>query len=157
MTKFLEVAKEAALIGGGILKENFKKLKKSDVEVKGVKDFVTYVDKLSEERIRNHILKNFPDHAFLGEEDGKFGENEYTWVVDPLDGTKNYVCGFEIFAVSVALLKNNDPMVGVVYVPMLDKLYWGEKGYGSYLNGERLRVSNREVGQAVVSTGFPFK
>jgi myo-inositol-1(or 4)-monophosphatase len=157
LSKFLEVAKEAAFIGGGILKENFKKVKKSDIESKGIKDFVTYVDKLSEERIRNHILKNFPGHAFLGEEDGRFGESEFTWVVDPLDGTKNYICGFEIFAVSVALLQNNEPIVGVIYVPILDKIYWAEKGAGSYLNGEKIKVSNRPIEQAVVSTGFPFR
>lgn len=157
MNNFVQTAKEAALIGGGILKENFKKIKKSDIETKGIKDFVTYVDKLSEERIRSYILSKYPDHSFLGEEDGKFGNSDYVWVVDPLDGTKNYICGFEIFAVSVALIHKGDIIAGSIYVPILDKLYWAGKGEGAYLNGERIKVSDRPIESAVVSTGFPFR
>ncbi len=157
MEKYIQVAKEAAIIGGNVLKENFKKLKKSDIEIKGIKDFVTYVDRTSEERIRSYILKNFPDHAFLGEEDGKYGNNNLVWVVDPLDGTKNYICGFEIFAVSVALMDKNKPIVGCIYVPMLDKLYLAAECYGAYLNGEKIKVSNRPIEQSVVATGFPFR
>lgn len=157
MENYIQVAKEAAIIGGNVLKENFKKLKKSDIEIKGIKDFVTYVDRTSEERIRNYILKNFPEHAFLGEEDGKFGNNDLVWVVDPLDGTKNYICGFEIFAVSVALMDKKTPIVGSIYIPMLDKLYWAAKGYGAYLNGDKIKVSNRSIEQSVVATGFPFR
>lgn len=156
---FLDVAKEAAIIGGLVLKENFKKIKKSDIQEKGIKDFVTYVDKYSEERIRTFILSCFPEHAFLGEEDGKVGNpnSEYIWIVDPLDGTKNYIAGFEIFAVSVALKKNEDIIVGAIYIPMLDKLYWAEKGKGAYLNGEKIYVSNRDIKSAIVATGFPYR
>lgn len=154
---FLQVAKEAAIIGGSILKENFKKIKTADIESKGVRDFVTYVDRLSEERIRNYILSIYPNHSFLGEEEGKFGSGEFVWIVDPLDGTKNYISGFEIFAVSVALKREEEYLVGVVYVPMLDKLYYAEKGSGAYLNGQRIRVSSRPIGNAVVATGFPFR
>lgn len=154
---FLQVAKEAAIIGGSILKENFKKIKMVDIESKGVRDFVTYVDRLSEERIRNYILSIYPNHSFLGEEEGSFGNSEFVWIVDPLDGTKNYISGFEIFAVSVALRRDNEYLVGVVYVPMLDKLYYTEKGGGAYLNGQRIRVSSKPVENAVVATGFPFR
>ncbi|MCX7738926.1 MAG: inositol monophosphatase [Hydrogenothermaceae bacterium] len=154
---FLQVAKEAAIIGGSILKENFKKIKTADVESKGVRDFVTYVDRLSEERIKNYILSVYPDHSFLGEEEGRFGSSEFVWIVDPLDGTKNYISGFEIFAVSVALQREEECLVGAIYVPMLDKLYYAERGGGSYLNGQRVRVSSRPVGNAVVATGFPFR
>ncbi len=156
---FLTVSKEAAVIGGMVLKEHFRKIIKSDIEEKGLKDFVTYVDKTSEERIRGFILKNFPDHAFLGEEEGKIGnvQSEYLWVVDPLDGTKNYINGFEIFAVSVALMKNEEIVVGSIYMPMLDKLYWASKNGGSFLNGERITVSKRTKDTAVIATGFPFR
>jgi len=157
VNKFVQTAKEAAVIGGSILKEHFKKLKKSDVESKGIKDYVTYVDKLSEERIRDFILSKHPDHSFLGEEEGKFGDSDYTWVVDPLDGTKNYICGFEIFAVSVALLHQGKVVAGSIYVPMLDKLYWAGKGEGAYLNGEKIKVASRPIDLAVVATGFPFR
>lgn len=154
---FLQVAKEAAVIGGSILKENFRKIKSSDIQSKGIKDFVTYVDRLSEERIRNYILSVYPDHSFLGEEDGSFGNSEFVWIVDPLDGTKNYIAGFEIFAVSVALRHENEYIAGAIYVPMLDKLYYAEKGGGAYLNGQRIRVSDRPVQSAMVATGFPFR
>ena len=159
INNFLEVSKEAAVIGGMVLKEHFRKIIKSDIEEKGLKDFVTYVDKTSEERIRSFILKNFPEHAFLGEEEGKIGniESEYLWVVDPLDGTKNYINGFEIFAVSVALLKNNEVVVGSIYIPMLDKHYWASKGSGSFLNGEPISISKRTKDTAVIATGFPFR
>ncbi len=157
--RFIQAAKEAAVIGGQILKENFKHVKKMDIELKGIKDFVTYVDKTSEERIREFLLSKFPEHAFLGEEEGKIGnpESEYLWIVDPLDGTKNYINGFEIFAVSVALQKGRDIIAGAIYIPMMDKLYWAGKGIGAYMNGEKINVSNRTKDYAVVATGFPFR
>ncbi|WP_456401474.1 inositol monophosphatase family protein [Persephonella sp.] len=157
--QFVRTAKESAVLGGHILKEYFKKVKKEDIESKAVKDFVTYVDKLSEERIRNFILSLHPDHAFLGEEEGIIGnrKSEYLWIVDPLDGTKNYINGFEIFGVSVALQKGKDIIASAVYVPMLDKLYWAGKGTGAYMNGERMKISNRAIEMAIVSTGFPFR
>ena len=157
--EFVHVSKEAALIGGQILKEHFKHVKKGDIELKGVKDFVTYVDKQSEERIREFLLKMYPEHAFLGEEEGVSGkkDSEYVWIVDPLDGTKNYINGFEIFAVSVALQYNNEIIAGSIYIPMLDKLYWAGKNLGAYMNGEKISVSNRTKEYAVVATGFPFR
>ena len=157
--EFVQISKEASLIGGAVLKENFKKIKNKDVELKSEKDFVTYVDKLSEERIRDFILSRFKDHAFLGEEDGIVGnkDSEYMWIVDPLDGTKNYINGFEIFAVSVALKYRDEIIAGSIYVPMLEKLYWAGKGLGAYLNGDRISVSNRPIKRAVISTGFPFR
>lgn len=157
--EFIQVSKEASVIGGSILKENFKKIKNRDIELKSEKDFVTYVDRLSEERIRDFILSKFKDHAFLGEEDGIIGnkDSEFVWIVDPLDGTKNYINGFEIFAVSVALKKGEELVAGSIYIPMLDKLYWCGKGKGAYLNGERIRVSDRPVKRAIISTGFPFR
>ncbi len=156
---FIQTAKEAAVLGGSILKENFKKIKKEDVEYKSRKDFVTYVDKTSEERIRNFILSVYPDHSFLGEEEGIIGnkDSEYRWIVDPLDGTKNYINGFEIFAVSVALEKDGDIIAGSIYIPMLDKLYWAGKGKGAYLNGEKIKVSSRPKEMAIIATGFPFR
>ena len=156
---FVQVAKEAALLGGYILKENFRTIKKEDVEHKSKKDFVTYVDKLSEERIRNFILSLYPEHSFLGEEEGIYGkkDSEYVWIVDPLDGTKNYINGFEIFAVSVALQKGDEIIAGAVYIPMLEKLYWAGKKEGAYLNGSRISVSNRPPDMAIIATGFPFR
>lgn len=158
-SEYVQAAKEAAVIGGQILKEHFKHIKKLDIELKGLKDFVTYVDKTSEERIKDFLLDKFPEHAFLGEEEGKTGnpDSEYIWIVDPLDGTKNYINGFEIFAVSVALQKGEDIIAGAIYIPMFDKLYWAGKGTGAYMNGEKIEVSNRTRDYAVIATGFPFR
>ncbi len=159
LQNFVQTAKEAAVLGGYILKENFKKIKREDVEYKSKKDFVTYVDKLSEERIKNFILSVYPDHSFLGEEEGISGSknSEYRWIVDPLDGTKNYINGFEIFAVSVALEKDNEIIAGAIYIPMLDKLYWAGRGLGAYMNGTKISVSDRPADMAVIATGFPFR
>ena len=157
--EFVQTAKEAAVLGGYILKENFKTVKREDVEHKAKKDFVTFVDRLSEERIKDFVLSKYPDHSFLGEEEGISGnkKSEYLWIVDPLDGTKNYINGFEIFAVSIALQKENEIIAGAIYVPMLDKLYWAGKGKGAYLNGSRIKISNRPVDMAIITTGFPFR
>lgn len=162
MKEFLQTAKEAAIIGGQILKENFKHIKSKDIEEKGRKDFVTYVDKTSEERIRDFILSKYPKHAFLGEEDGMLGDdknNSLIWIVDPLDGTKNYINGFDIFAVSVALMdrETDEILVGAIYIPMLDKLYWASKGSGAFMNGNQIFVSNRSRELAIIATGFPFR
>ncbi len=156
---YLQATKEAAVIGGQILKEHFKAIKKNDIHEKSRRDFVTYVDKRSEERIRNFILSSFPDHAFLGEEDGIVGnkDSEFLWIVDPLDGTKNYINGFDIFAVSVALKYKDEIIAGSIYIPILDKLYWASKGNGAYMNGSRIKVSNRNKDMAIVATGFPFR
>ncbi len=159
LDSYIQTAKEAAVLGGSILKEYFKKIKKEDIEYKSRKDFVTYVDKKSEERIRNFILSVYPEHAFLGEEEGVIGnrESEYIWIVDPLDGTKNYINGFDIYAVSVALKKGDEIIAGSIYIPMLDKLYWAGKGLGAYMNGEKIKVSNRPKDMAIIATGFPFR
>jgi myo-inositol-1(or 4)-monophosphatase len=155
----LQSAKEAAVIGGQILKEYFKEIKQRDIEEKSKRDFVTYVDKKSEERIRNFLLSVYPDHAFLGEEDGILGNknSDYLWIVDPLDGTKNYINGFDIFAVSVALKYKDEVIAGSIYIPMLDKLYWASKGNGAYMNGSPIKVSKRDKNLALVATGFPFR
>ncbi|WP_459775412.1 inositol monophosphatase family protein [Aquifex pyrophilus] len=159
LEKLLEVAKMAALAGGQVLKENFGKIKLENIEEKGEKDFVSYVDKTSEERIKELILKFFPDHEVVGEERGKEGkESPYKWFIDPLDGTKNYIKGFPIFAVSVGLVKENEPIVGAVYLPYFDTLYWASKGRGAYKNGERISVKERgELKHAAVVYGFPSR
>jgi len=159
LEKLLEVAKIAALAGGQILKENFGKVKKENIEEKGEKDFVSYVDKTSEERIKEVILKFFPEHEVVGEEMGAEGQrSEYRWYIDPLDGTKNYINGFPIFAVSVGLVKGEEPIVGAVYLPYFDKLYWGAKGQGAYVNGKRIKVKeNDSLKHAGVVYGFPSR
>lgn len=156
--EFLLAAKEAALIGGIVLKENFRRVKEESIEEKGEKDFVSYVDKTSEERVREFLGKRFPEHTIVGEEEGGEERGEFVWYIDPLDGTKNYIAGFPIFGVSIALAHGDEPIVGAVYLPFFDTLYWASKGEGAFKNGEPIRVSStRHVKFSVVAYGFPSR
>ncbi|NPA32649.1 MAG: inositol monophosphatase [Aquificae bacterium] len=157
--RFVEVAKLASLAGGQVLKENFGKLTRKNVEEKGEKDFVSFVDRESERRIKELILKYFPEHEVVGEEGGKEGkESPFKWFVDPLDGTKNYINRFPIFAVSVGLVYETEPIAGAVYLPYFDTLYWAGKGEGAYKNGERISVrENESLKHAGVVYGFPSR
>ncbi len=156
--RFVQVAKEASLIGGQVLKENFRKVKDENIEEKGEKDFVSYVDRTSEERIRDYLQRMFPDHRIVGEEEGGEDDGEFVWYIDPLDGTKNYIAGFPIFGVSVALSFQSRPIVGAVYLPAFDTLYWAGEGLGAYKNRSPIRVSSTsEVKFSVVAYGFPSR
>jgi myo-inositol-1(or 4)-monophosphatase len=128
LENFLQVAKEASLIGGLVLKEYFRKLLSNQVYFKGEKDVVSEADKKAEERIRDYILKHFPHHSVVGEEDGGSTFGEAVWYIDPLDGTKNFLCGFPIFGVSVGLALEGKPVVGAVYLPYFNSLYYAGEG-----------------------------
>ncbi|WP_148092063.1 inositol monophosphatase family protein, partial [Paenibacillus sp. 598K] len=131
-------------------------------------DLVTEVDKGSEKLIRSLILTHFPDHAFLGEEGVQAGaaasrkaleemrEEEYLWIVDPIDGTTNFVHGFPFFVVSIALAYRGEVIVGVVYDPSRDELFVAEKGKGAYVHGARMEVSKeQQLSDSLIATGFP--
>jgi myo-inositol-1(or 4)-monophosphatase len=131
-------------------------------------DLVTEVDKGSEKLIRNLIMTHFPDHSILGEEGVEPGpeasaralqamsEEEYLWIVDPIDGTTNFVHGFPFFSVSIALAHKGEVIVGVVYDPTRDELFVAEKGKGAYMHGRKTVVSlENELSGSLVATGFP--
>ncbi|MCM3784905.1 inositol monophosphatase [Neobacillus mesonae] len=131
-------------------------------------DLVTEVDKGAEQMIRRLILTHFPDHAILGEEGVEPGpeasakaleaarEEEYLWIVDPVDGTTNFVHGFPFFSVSIALAHHGEVIVGVIYDPMRDELFVAEKGKGAYVHGNRMKVSAEEsLSDSLVAIGFP--
>ncbi|MFC4098545.1 inositol monophosphatase family protein [Paenibacillus xanthanilyticus] len=131
-------------------------------------DLVTEVDKGSERMIRSLIQTHFPEHSFLGEEGVEPGpeasakalqsvrDAEYLWIVDPVDGTTNFVHGFPFFSVSIALAHKGEVIVGVVYDPMRDELFVAEKGKGAYVHGKRMTVANEEtMKQSLIATGFP--
>lgn len=159
MEQFAKVCEDAAKAGGRILLEmrgNFK------TREKGPADLVTEADVASQETIRDLLLQAFPDHAFVGEEDQ--GEHEpqtnaeYTWIVDPLDGTTNYVHGMENFSVSIALMRRSEVIVGCVYDPVRDKSYRAIQGRGAFCNGHELRVSKvTALREALVAASFPPK
>ncbi|MFQ5649595.1 MAG: inositol monophosphatase family protein [bacterium] len=155
---FLQTALEAARIGGKILKENLSGQKSREISEKQKFDFVTQVDVLAEKAIMAFILEQHPEHNILAEESGGQKTNGFLWVVDPLDGTTNYIHGFPAFAVSVALLHQGQVQVGVILDPLRGELFAAEKGHGASLNDELIQVSQTtDISQCLLGTGFPFR
>jgi myo-inositol-1(or 4)-monophosphatase len=145
------VINRAALAGGGF-----------QVRSKRANDFVTEVDKAAEAAILEVVRKAYPAHAILAEESGATGsgggEDEFRWVIDPLDGTTNFIHGFPQYCVSIAVEHNGALEHGVIYDPVKDELFTASKGRGAFLNDRRIRVSKcARLGEALVGTGFPFK
>ena len=155
----LQKAVEAAHLGGQILTEGFGKLQKHQIGLKGRGDFITEMDYQSEKAILDYVRQHFPDHGIQAEESGEVDtDSEYKWIVDPLDGTANYVQGIPFFSVSIAVLKSNTPEYGVVYVPMLHEMFTAQKNEGAWLNGEAIHLSDKtDMEQAILSTGFPWR
>jgi myo-inositol-1(or 4)-monophosphatase len=157
-TEFLNAAVEAARRSQEVILDNLGRLSKGDVSLKQASDFVTRVDKESEHVIIQTIKERFPQHFFLSEESLKDTENTYRWIIDPLDGTTNYIHGFPMFAVSIALEHKGEIILGVVLDPLRDELFTAEKGCGAYLNGSPIRVSTASVlSECLLATGFPFR
>jgi myo-inositol-1(or 4)-monophosphatase len=128
------------------------------IDIKGKNDFVTEVDKQAEYIIIETIKNAYPDHAFLAEESGKSGDSDYVWIIDPLDGTTNFLHGFPHFAVSIALQCKGRLDQAVVYDPIKQELFTASKGKGAQLNNKKIRVSpKKNIDGALLGTGFPFK
>jgi len=153
-SRYLTVCEEAVRSAGKLLVERMGRVQ---VREKGPADLVTEADLASQEIVRRTVLGAFPHHSLLGEEgphDG--GRTEYRWVVDPLDGTTNYVHGIPFFAVSLALERNGELLVGAVYNPISEECFTAIAGSGAYLNGKRLRVSGiTELDRSVAAAGLP--
>lgn len=153
---FLDVAKRAAARGGEILLEYQPRIASRE---KGPRDLVTDADLASQKAIREILLGAFPDHGFLGEEDDPAApanaETEYRWIVDPLDGTTNYVHGLPAFAVSIALERHGEIVAGVVYDPLLNEYFTAENGRGARLGDRPLRASQCSSAEcALVAASF---
>lgn len=155
----IETAMEAARLGGRILKEHLASDAQAEISEKQAFDFVTEVDLLSEKAIMEFIRDRHPGHDILAEESGgEFERDVHRWVIDPLDGTKNYIHSFPMFAVSVAVMYNDKILAGAVLDPMRDELFYAESGGGAFLNGQRIKVSQtKDFSQCLVATGFPFR
>jgi len=155
---FLEVAVEAAREAGAILLSEFGKPQK--IAYKGEVDLVTEGDRRSEAAIVARLLRQFPQHAIVAEEGGGASagaaEGRYRWYVDPLDGTTNFAHGYPCFAVSLGLLEEGEPIVGVVYNPVSRELFTAMRGEGAYLDQKRLHVSPvPKLAKGLLATGFP--
>ncbi|RCS31296.1 inositol monophosphatase [Rhodanobacter denitrificans] len=152
------IAARAARSAGNVILRYMNRIDGLHVVEKQQMDFVSEVDKLAEAEIVKELRRAYPDHAILAEESGAIGKGPLTWVIDPLDGTHNYLRGIPHFSVSIALLEKGVPIHAVVFDPLRDELYTASKGDGAYLNDRRMRVGKREnLGGAMIATGFPFR
>ena len=159
MDSILSVAISAAQIAGEVIQRGAGDLAKLQVEQKELHDYVSEVDRESEAQIRAIVAKHFPQHAFMGEEHGFKGDHaaEYQWIVDPLDGTTNFLRGIPHYAVSIAVTQHAKLLHAVVYDPSKDELFVASKGGGASLNGQVIRVIELpNVRSALLATGVPF-
>jgi len=159
MHPMLNIAVRAARRAGSIINRASLNGGALNVRAKRVNDFVTQVDQAAEEAIIEIVRKAHPDHGFLAEESGKTpGEAEYVWIIDPLDGTTNFIHGFPQYCVSIAVEHRGALAHGVVYDPAKNELFTTSKGRGAFLNDRRIRVSKcTRLKESLVGTGFPFK
>lgn len=156
---FLETAVKAAGLAGAYLLENLGKLTQKDIDRKQAFDFVTRVDRESEDIIVGTIKSAFPDHLFLTEESVHDEDTgHYRWIIDPLDGTTNFIHQYPVFSVSVALEYRREIVLGVIHEPLRGDYFTSQKGKGAFLNRSRIAVSNTSsLGDCLVATGFPFR
>ena len=158
----LNVAIKAARTAGTIINRAALDVESVRVSVKQTNDFVTEVDQAAEAAIIDTLLTAYPDHAIWAEEsgrrEGKHGGADHVWIIDPLDGTTNFIHGFPVYCVSIALMVGNRLEQAVVYDPSRNDLFCATRGRGAYLNDRRIRVAKRDtLRPALLSTGFPFR
>jgi len=155
----IEVATAAAKRAGEILLSHWRKLPPGSVEEKAKNDFVSIADRESERAIVETILGSFPGDGILGEEGARRpGTSGREWVIDPLDGTSNFIAGFPFWCVSIGVRQAGETLAGVVWDPLRGELYRAERGSGAFRNGDRLAVSRRPSAEgAFLATGFPFR
>ena len=160
-TPIINIMTRAAYKAGNILIKDFREVENLQVSKKGIGDFVTSADLNSENTIIKVLQKAYPEIKIISEEtnpDIKFNKYEKKWIIDPLDGTLNFLHGLPHFAISIALMIKEKIISGIIYDPIKDELFWAEKGVGAFLNDKRIRVSGRnQLKDALVSTGIPWK
>ena len=153
----LNIAIRAARAAGDSIVREMDRACDISIESKGTNDFVTEVDKNAEKIIINTIKNAYPNHAFLAEETGLSGEGDFLWIIDPLDGTTNFLHGFPHFAVSIALQHKGVLDQAVIYDPLKQELFTASKGTGALLNNKKIRVtSKKSLDGALLGTGFPY-
>ena len=154
----INIAVKAARAAGRIIMRASEQLDRIQVMEKGQQDFVTNIDQQAEQEIIGILQASFPNHSILGEESGESGSNNHQWIIDPIDGTANFIRGLPHFSISIALCVDGRPEHGVIYDPVRDELFSASRGKGAQLNGRRLRVSpQHKLAPATLATGIPFK
>jgi myo-inositol-1(or 4)-monophosphatase len=158
MHPMLNIAVRAARRAGTIILRSQARMDTVKVDMKGRRDYVSTTDKEAEAAIMEILLKAYPSHAILAEESGGHGDSDHVWIIDPLDGTTNYLHGFPHFAVSIALQVKGQIELGLIYDPLRDELFTATRGGGALLNDRRLRVARgRDLDHALLGTGFPIR
>ena len=158
MHPMLTIAVKAARRAGGVINRATRDLDSLTVTSKRHNDYVSEVDKAAEAAIIETLLDAYPKHAILAEESGEQGDSEFLWIIDPLDGTTNFLHGFPQYAVSIALAHKGVLSQAVIYDPSRNDLFTASRGAGAFLNERRLRVSKRkQLDEALIGTGFPFR
>ncbi|MDQ7091832.1 MAG: inositol monophosphatase family protein [Methylococcales bacterium] len=158
MNPMLNIAIRAARNAGDIIQRASENVNQLKINFKTKNDYVTEVDRLAEQEIIKTIQTSFPEHGFLAEESGEHKGNDYVWIIDPLDGTTNFLHGFPVYAISIALQYKNKLECAVVYDPLRDELFTAERGGGAMLNSRKIRVTQpSNLKGTLIGTGFPFK
>ena len=162
MQPLLNIAIRAARRAGEIIVRGINRLHRLDVRAKGQNDFVSEIDTAAEREIIEIVRKHYPQHAFLAEESGESGpgghDNEFLWIIDPLDGTTNFLHGYPQFAVSIGVQRRGRMEHAVVYDPMRQELFTASRGEGAQLDGKRIRVTPHiGLDRALIGTGFPYR
>ncbi len=158
MHPMINIAVRAARNAGRIILRYYERTESLHVDEKSRNDFVSEVDRQAEQVIIKELRNKYPSHAILGEESGRHKGDDYQWVIDPLDGTTNYLHGLPQFAVSIALKHRGRLEHGLVYDPLREEMYTASRGAGAQLNDRRLRVSQRiDLEGALLGTGLPFR
>ena len=158
MHPMLNTAVKAARRAGGIINRATRNLDVVAVKEKAANDFVSEVDHAAEEAIIRMLHEAYPGHAILAEESGASGKSEYEWIIDPLDGTTNFLHGFPQYAVAIALRHRGVVTQAVIFDPSRNDLFTASRGHGAYVNDQRMRVSKRDnLRTSLLGTGFPFR
>ncbi len=163
MHPVLNIAVKAARRAATVINRASAQLHQVAVQAKAQNDFVTDTDRAAEAAIIEVLRESYPEHGILAEESGELapaggGDGEFLWIIDPLDGTTNFIHGFPQYAISIALTKNGVPEHGLVYDPVRNELFTASRGGGAFLNDRRIRVSGRtKLAEALIGTGFPYR
>ena len=158
MQPLLNIGMRAARRAGDLIVKSLARLDSLKVDSKGRNDFVSEIDRKSEADIIATIRRSYPQHAILAEESGRSGTDDYVWIIDPLDGTTNFLHGFPVFAVSIAVEHRGRLQHAVVYDPMRQEFFTASRGEGAQLDSKRIRVSaQRSLEGALIGTGLPFR
>jgi myo-inositol-1(or 4)-monophosphatase len=159
LDKIESVARKAIFESGQLIRDHIGRVSGAWVQSKGPSDYVTEIDKRCERLIVETIRENFPDHHIMAEETTNEGlQPGYTWVIDPVDGTTNFIHGFPFVAVSIAVCLDGKPVLGFVLDAVRNELFSAKAGGGAWLNGSRLpRREKVDIDQALIATGFPFR